>query len=353
MTMSFLQPFSTHLSIDKDSWMFKLFSRWTVFIFLLASAFSFITSYSESAISCKSNQGSDPNYMNAYCWSYATVLDANNPLSPDYGSGNEDGTVKCERNTDKYGRENSPHQLVTLMLLIHAVLFMIPDIIWQGIEGGMLDQFGTDRSSFLSPGDGEIFKGLSKQKTTMYFSTFVLCELLNLVFTIINFVIMNIFLGDFRMITCIDSLFPTTMSCSVTYYDGSGRTMRDENLCFLGQNEINQQMYLVLWAWFIILFCASLCMITIRILSIAVPKLRKFILLSYTKSNGMERLGFIKRLTQDRGSIGHWFILTQIGRNASPYKFKMLLEEINSGKGFNEEPDTIEMQAADETRKLC
>ena len=309
-----------------------------------------MTSYSESAISCKSNRQSDPNYMKAYCWSHATVLDADIPLSPDYGSGNED---KCGRNTDKYGREYSPHQSVTLMLLIHAVLFMIPDIVWQGIEGGMLEQFGTNRSNFLSPGDGEIFKGLSKQKTTMYFSTFVFCELLNLVFTIINFVIMNIFLGDFRTITCIDWLFPTMMMCSISYYEGSGRTMTDENLCFLGQNEINQQIYLVLWAWFIILFCASLVMITVRILSIAVPAFRKFLLLSYTKSEGMERLSYVKRLTQDKGSIGHWFILTQIGRNASPYKFKMLLEEINSGKGFNEEPDTLEMQAAEETRKLC
>ena len=350
MTVSVLQPLSNKLSfdtIDRDNWIFKLFSRWTVGIFLFASAFSFATSYSDSAITCKAQFNLD--YLNTYCWSGS---DMTLQLSDRWSSDDEkDCRNKVFDDETNDNRIHMPHIWVSLMLLIQGVSFTIPDIIWQWFEGGTLDQFRADRSNRLLSENGsvEIFNGLSKRKTRRYFFSFIFCECLNLVFTFINFVVMNTFLhGLFssKIISCMGFIFPTTVSCDFSH------ERRDNTLCFLGQNMINQKMYLMLWAWFMVLFFAIVCMIVIRLLSLCFPKYRKATIEAYTKSKGVEKLACIQNLSEGCGNIGHWFLLTQIGRNSLPYNFKNFLEEINSGKKLKDKTDTMEMHAVDESRNL-
>ena len=359
MTISILQALSNMLSfdmIDRDNWIFKLFSRWTVGIFLFASAFSFVTSYSDGAITCNSRNNLD--YVNTLCWSRASVC-LPRELEYHYRSDDEDDqTCKVTKPNDGCDDQNSlPHVWVSLLLLIQGALFMIPDIVWQWLEGGMLDQFGADRSHCLvsERGKGEIFNGLSKRKTRKYFFSFIFCECLHLVITFINFFVVDIFLNGLfksKMISCKDVIFPTTVSCDYTYYQGGGGLQTDNTLCFLGQNLVNQKIYLVLWAWFMILFVAIGCMVVIRCLSICFSKYRRTTIEAYTKSKGVERLVCIQQLSESCGNIGHWFLLTQIGRNSTPYKFKNFLEEVNSAKKLIDETDTMEMQEVEESRKL-
>ena len=237
---------------------------------------------------------------------------------------------------------------------------MIPDIMWHGFEGGMLDQFGTEKGSFLSPRikNGEVFDGLSKKKTMRYFFAFVFCEFMNLGFAIINFIIMNYFLGGHfynRMLSCKESIFPTRLSCQVYYYDGSGRNTREDSLCLLGQNLINQKIYVLIWAWFIVLFIASGCMIVFRTLCLVLPLLRKMIVQSYTTGKGIEKIAYgrLDSPTYDFGHIGHWFLLTQIGKNSTPNSFTNFLKELSLRGTGNVDRETLEIQEADESRKLC
>jgi len=210
MTISMFQLFSNQLSlatIDRDNWYFKLFSRVTVGIFMIASLLSFATSYSDSAMTCE--QRTDNNYFYTYCWSHGQVM----PIlhqSEYYSGGEEVGTENLCKGINDNKKEfynYSPHIWVTLMLLIQGALFMIPDIMWQGFEGGILDQFETEKANFLSPKNknGKVFDGLSKSKTRRYLFVFAFCECSNLVFTTINFIIMNHFLGGHfynRMLSC-------------------------------------------------------------------------------------------------------------------------------------------------------
>jgi len=360
MTISMFQLFSNQLSvgmIDRDNWYFKLFSRVTVGIFMIASFLSFATSYSDSAITCK--RTTEQKYFDTYCWTYGTVI----PIlhQSDYYDSEGETDICNGINDDKEESRNySPHIWVTLMLLIQGTLFMIPDIVWQGFEGGFLDQFGAEKSSFLSPKNknDKVFNGLSKLKTRRYFFVFVFCECLNLCFTIINFIIMNYFLGGHfynRMLICKESIFPTRLRCDVSSYHSSGGITNENSLCILGQNMINQKIYLVIWAWFIVLFIASGCMIVFRILCTALPLLRKIIVQSYTTGKGIEKIAYVRTdsPTYDFGHIGHWFLLTQIGKNSSPHLFTNFLKELSLRKTVNVDHESLEIQEADESRKFC
>ena len=361
MTISIFQLFSNQLSlgtIDRDNWYFKLFSRVTVGIFMIASFLSFATSYSDSAMTCKRRTEQGQKYFDTYCWTYGTVIQV---VHYDYyADGETENLCKGINDDEEESRNYSPHIWVTLMLLIQGALFMIPDIVWQGFEGGLLDQFGAEKNSFLSPKNknGEVFDGLSKAKTRRYFFVFVFCECLNLCFTIINFIIMNYFLGGQfynRMLSCKESIFPTQLRCEVYSYAGSGRREMEDSLCILGQNMINQKIYLVIWAWFIVLFIASGCMVVFRILCLVLPLLRKIIVQSYTTGKGIDKIAYVRTdsPTYDFGHIGHWFLLTQIGKNASPHLFTNFLKELSLRKTVNVDRETLEMQEADESRKLC
>lgn len=363
MTISMFQLFSNQLSlatIDRDNWYFKLFSRVTVGIFMIASLLSFATSYSDSAMKCK--QRTDNNYFDTYCWSHGQVM----PIlhqSEHYSDGKEVGAENlCKGiNDNKEEFHNySPHIWVTLMLLIQGALFMIPDIMWQGFEGGILDQFGTENANFLSPKNknGKVFDGLSKSKTMRYLDVFAFCECSNLVFAIINFIIMNRFLGGHfynRMLSCRESIFPTQLTCDVYSYTVSGGIITKNSLCFLGQNLVNQKIYLVIWAWFIVLFIASGCMIVFRILCIALPILRKKIVQSYTTGKDIEKIAYVRLDSPiyNFGHICHWFLLTQIGRNSSPHLYTNFLKELSLRKTTNAYRETLEIQESDESRKLC
>jgi len=366
MTISMFQLFSKQLSlgtIDRDNWYFKLFSRVTVGIFMMASLLSFVTSYSDSAMMCKQEKYSkiDNNYLDTYCWSYGLVK----PIlhQSDYSYGEEVGTENLCRGINDNKKEfynYSPHIWVTLMLLIQGALFMIPDVMWQGFEGGILDQFGTEKANFLSPKNkyGKVFNGLSKSKTRRYFFVFAFCECSNLGIAIINFIIMNHFLGGHfynRMLSCKESIFPTQLSCNVKSYAAQGGYWTENSLCFLGQNLVNQKIYLVIWAWFMVLFIASGCMIVFRMLCIALPLLRKMIVQSYTTEKGIEKIAYVRldSSTYELGHIGHWFLLTQIGKNSSPYLFTNFLKELSMRNTVNVDRETLEFQEADESRKLC
>ena len=362
MTISIFELFSnklSHSTIDRDNWYFKLFSRWTVAFLLLMSAFSFATSYSDRAITCKARN--DKDYFETYCWSNGKVIPIeHNP----YISNDDDSEILCgginDHKESDESLNHSPHLWVTLMLLVQGAIFMIPDILWRGIEGGMLDQFGTEKCNFLAlqNENGKTFNGLSKKKTHVYFISFVFCECLNVVITIINFILTNIFLGGHfynRMISCKEFIFPTRFNCLVYSFTGSGGSQREDALCFLGQNIINQQLYLVLWGWFILLFAASGCMVIFRILCIALPHFRKLVLQSYTTGKGVEKIASIRVDSQAYyfQNIGHWFLLIQIGRNSSPYHFTSFLKELNLNKKVKDEYESLEMKDNDESRKLC
>ena len=369
MAAELFQEVSRYFSldkIDKDNWAFKTFSKVTVGIFFASSAFSIASSYSGSAIKC---QGGNE-YSEAYCWLHGSHHLPANQLTLQINQGNKCFRVGAEKSSPDEP-DTEYYLWVSLMLFINGALFMIPDKIWQHFEGGMLEQFGSEKNDFLdNPGKhGKVYNNLSKNLARKYFFTFITCEGLNYVIAIVNFIIIDIFLsGQFstygqdvltyylgseesnnRNIKEIDlqsstesvlvnpmcSVFPTVVNCKTSYFGVNGNLDEQSIICILGQNILNQKIYFVLWMWFMVLFCVSGCMIVYRCLSLCLPDFQRSIILSHLKSKNAKRLTTVNKLPLSYRDIGKWFVLVQLGRNSSPYKYRDFLEEVEERQPIN------------------
>ena len=121
------------------------------------------------------------------------------------------------------------------------------------------------------------------------------------------------------------SVFPTTVNCQFSFFGATGAQDKRSNICIMGQNIMNQKIYLVLWIWFVVLFTVSGCKILFRFLTLILPQLKQMEIRKYIKSRDD---GAVRSLKLDFDYIGNWFILLQIGRNSTPYTFREFLDEV-------------------------
>jgi len=338
-------------SLDKDNWAFKLFSKITVGIFMGSAALSLASSYSGDAIVCK---GGD-DYDKQYCWLHGSRQLPASQISDDISGkhcyadpDNEDVSLRSPNPDTEY------YIWVSMVLFLNGIVFMIPDKLWQYFEDGMLEQFGSDKSNFLSnprdeyDADGKhvaVFKMISKKLSRKYFWTFVACEMLNVVIGIVSFLCINAFLsGQFSTYGAdvlnyssgykegkkdpMCSLFPTIVNCETSFFGVTGAKDVKSKICILGQNILNQKIYFLLWLWFMVLFGVSVLVIINRIMCIFVPAFQRQVVAAHLKSKNANRLTSIERIPLGHDYLGKWFLLAQLGRNSCPYKYRNFLEKL-------------------------
>ena len=151
--------------IDIDNWTFKLFSKVSVGIFVVAGLASIAAEYTGGAIICKGGDDFDT----TYCWIHGSYHLSANKLQEALNSGDHCFRPNPDEVTDEEGRAKDTEYYiwVSLMLFIHGALFMIPDKIWNHCEGGLMKQFGSHTDSFVKDplNEGKIYKDMSKNKT--------------------------------------------------------------------------------------------------------------------------------------------------------------------------------------------
>ena len=336
-------------NVDIDNWTFKLFSKASVAIFLLASAACMATTYFGDAIDCTEDSGGKfDKFAHAYCWAHGTfhVTKKSSKLAKAlYG----DGVCRNILHQGEQGTDTDWYQWVVFMLCVHGFIFMIPDQLWQFWEGGLMESFGTkkDKSNATLDEHAKNFTKLSNKRSIKYFVLFSFCEFLNVIAAALNFWLINKFLnGKFNsyghdviayfrssdtenLTNPMCSVFPTITSC--VYHTGAvtgDKPGKHSLLCFLGQNVVNEKIYLGLWFWLIFLFFASAMTFIAKLLSIAVPGYRLKTLQHFLGTTRREHETFTGTYWKDNNKIGAWFILCQIGRNSSPYYFRALLSKI-------------------------
>ena len=327
-------------AIDTNNWSFKLFSKVTVGIFVASAVISAASSYSGDPIVCKE----DKEFANQFCWIHGAKLAY---IDTPHG---------CEEKENKRDDPDTEYYIwVSMVLFLNGVLFMIPDKLWQYFEGGLLEQFGSRKSEFLDNDldrkHVEIYEGLSKNACRKYFYTFIACEMLNIVIAIISFVLTDVFLsGRFfnygsnvisydsvikhdsgiDELNCkqhpMSSLFPTVVNCEYSFSGVNKNLDKRSTICMLGQNILNQKIFFLIWIWFIVLFVASALVFIDRMVSIFVPAYQRSILESHIRSRNARSLTQRMPLGYERN--GEWFVLAQLGRNSSPYKYRNFLEKL-------------------------
>jgi len=343
--------------IDIDTWVFKFYSRVTVGLFWVAAAVSVADSLvDKNPIECKSGDSYDTNY----CYLHGVAHLLPNGISADINDADcfSAGNVGEEKISNYY-------LWISLVLFLCGAAFAIPNEIWKHFEGGVLKQFEGLQSIELEDEKEKEkrkkavsqFKRLTNNFTNRYFYTFVFFELVYCILGVIIFNLIDLFLdgkfqsygsdtfaylsGNSEPILITDTkdkttkevtvnpmcnVFPTVVSCTIkTFSVVQGEADTTNKICILGRNILNQQIFLVLWVWFMILCSATVCQIIYRLVTLLVPSYQRSMIQYHLKSTDNMA---VKQIDLGFGKVGNWFLLTQIGSNSDPYAFRKFLEEV-------------------------
>ena len=335
-------------AIDLDNWVWKLYSKASVALCMVAAALCICTTYFGKPIDCYAVE--DP-FVTQYCWvhgSYHFAIEqrklvdhiheriGRNCLPPEYYDEKLSNDDPQSRPTTEY------YQWVIFMLFLHGTIFMIPDKLWKFLEGGLVSDFVPfDKASKTDLKEkAKQFYRLPKSQNSVYFASFLGCETLNFFVGVVNFCIMdwflkgkfatygtdaiNYFMDSESKFNPMCSVFPTLVSCE--YYTGAVVTNAldtKNHICMLSQNIINEKIYLILWFWILILFGASMLMLLYRIGTIVVPSVRERELFYRARKGNSNNIKKLRHLT-----LPQWFILSQIGRNSKSRDFNKFLYEL-------------------------
>jgi len=190
--------------VDSSNTVFKLFSKVTVGLCVIASILVASSEYLGSPITClpSDKEKIDGGVFNAFCW-----IHGGKRIAQDYQD-----IYKCHSNQAEISESNDIiyYQWVVFMLAINAMIFRIPHILWKFFEGGVMKNFHTGKglkSDFMNDDDNmekhlkthiAYFKKLSKKrrKNISYYAKFQGCQILNIMMLVLNFVATNQFLSS-------------------------------------------------------------------------------------------------------------------------------------------------------------
>ena len=347
--------------LNIDNWTYKCYSRASVGIFWAAAVCSVASSLIGSPMECKDVDA----YGKDYCWLHGAKHLTPSQISK--GIHNTDDCFSIDDNAED--KATNYYIWVSLVLFLSGAAFALPNEVWKHMEGGMIEQFGEDRKTFLNEPEkkAEIFRRVTNNESKRYFSTFVIFEWINYIVGILVFVITDKFLagkfssygldtlgylmgngkeveipGEGNTISAtvnpMCNLFPTVVNCDLSFYGvGIGHEEKRSYLCLMKQNIMNQKIYLVLWIWLVFLLGLSLFMFLYRIAFLVLPDFRRRVLLRYLKTS---QSSAVDSLSVDFEHIGNWFLLIQIGQNANPYKLREFLREAKNAEHSHQNNDS-------------
>ena len=128
---------------DLDNWVWKLYSKASVALCMLAAALCICSTYFGNPMDCL---GNTDDFVTQYCWvhgSYKFALKQKefakelqkrigaNCIPEDY----------FDTNIETYEPSTEYYQWVIFMLFGHGILFLLPDRIWKFFEGGLVNEF--------------------------------------------------------------------------------------------------------------------------------------------------------------------------------------------------------------------
>jgi len=340
--------------VNRDNKWFKLFSKVAVGACFLGSVVCFSTTYIGDPIVCshKGVQGISTETIETFCWLHGSYH-----IDKEFQEQVANGCITENQRDAGTGY----YQWVVFMLIIHGLIFALPNAIWKMMERGLMQEFGsTAKSPTIMADKGRLNTTLNtyvdyfqslRSETTAYTIGFFFCELLNIAATIANFYIANAFLNhkfttygyevveyfrtDGEALSKPNPMcdaFPTIVSCQFKSVTITGQDdVTNDALCILSQNIINEKIYLGLWFLIIILFVLSGFHMLWRLVLITVPASREFVLTVKCGRGDGKRRHLKKDYLQDyigRLSLGDWFVLNQISTNCHPLFFTKFIYKL-------------------------
>jgi Innexin. len=119
-------------------------------------------------------------------------------------------------------------------------------------------------------------------------------------------------------------VFPRVTKCTFHKYGPSGTIQKHDSLCVLPLNIVNEKTYIFLWFWFIILATLLSLLLIYRVVIIAVPAVRPYLLNARNRMVPREIAAAVSRKTD----IGDWWILYMLGQNMDPIIYREVVAEL-------------------------
>jgi len=341
--------------VNQTNTTFKLFSTVSFALCIFASILVGGTQYFGKPMNCNVKSGDKLNeeFVNDNCWIHGTTH-----IPKKFKE------ILDECNYEEESDQNNKlvyYQWVVFMLVINALLFKFPHLLWKHWEGGLMKEFFSGkglRARFLS--EDKVNENLNidlgyfmklKGKHNQYYAFFQVCQLLNIAMLGLNWWATNVFLGgnfnrygldvvryysqlgnsyvESEKSNKVDhprcNTFPTKVKCLVKTVGTSGAYEESHALCILSLNIINEKIYLVLWFWFVVMFVISATQLIFEIAIFTIPSFRRLVIARQTGSDLSEN---VKNFIKHDCNHGDWFVLHQIGKNTNRDFYSRFLEKL-------------------------
>lgn len=210
--------------------------------------------------------------------------------------------------------------------MVQALFLCFPKLLWNIYENEIVNWLNKNISK-VKEGDEviesidvkQLFK--SKMARNSVYNSLLFVEVLNLINTIAQFILITYLLGVIYPDTIFEFTesfnfnnghFPQTINCQLLYFDSSFNLESKNHLCYLLFNKDNKQIFWFLAYWFLILIALNLGNLFFRLFDFS-PSNRARRLANQTNSD--ERV--IREVVINETTISGYFILKTFTRGDS------------------------------------
>ena len=344
--------------VQTDSLNFKLHSKLTLAMFLLAALITSKGQFISDPIHCADIPGVSSKVVENFCWIHPTYS-VTNAMTGQVGKdfaypGIAPGSVADKRHVGYY-------QWVSLVLFLQAVMFAIPTLLWKR-HSHKLIQTLIQNLNVQAPVSDPEQKSRELDRLAQYWAdrrgthgglafTYLACEALNLANVVGQLYLTNTFLGDNSFMSFgykviensmqppenradpMNDVFPKMTKCDFWKYGKSGVIETFDTLCILPVNVINEKVYIVIWFWLICLSTLTSMYMVYLLAVIFLPNYRVQTILS--KVAVPVRLAWVEaavltaKLNPLR-QLGDWLVLNMIMSNLDLWTNGEVIQRIES-----------------------
>jgi len=338
----------TPSKIAYDNYTSRLFYQATFGICLAGTAIlgtEFLTG--ESIYCPKNTEGDSHELAEKECWVQGLTRCNTAVCKESYNCQYDPNLLDLDMNWYRFG---------ALILFFNAVVFRIPHQIWKIYEGGVMKRmYSEDAKAGKESAMDEVLREKTRLFQRMrgnhqsYYAMFVFSQFLNILVVIgifyFNFVIFKGVNGGFltygidvisyallgkegkeNMAMC--NMFPVLKSsCDPTLGGKGSGTTSDNVACQLNQNAFNQIIYFILWFWYCSLIIVGVFQLMFEAALILRPSLRRSLIEKQLGPAINDDRNIVSKCL-NRGNIGDWFLLYQIGKNMEKYYFMEFLRRV-------------------------
>jgi len=223
-------------------------------------------------------------------------------------------------------------------------------MLWKGWERGKIKLLIQDLNKVILKADDKKTKedvlvaylSRTRGRHNAYAFRYFICEVLNFFNVIIQMIFVNYFLGGefskygMDVLKFVDrdpenredpmaKIFPKLTKCTFRQFGPSGDIQRFDNLCLLPLNILNEKIYIVLWFWFYVLVISSGLMVIYRIVIIAFPRSRYFLL---HRLHHLVPPKYLDTILY-RCGYGDWFVLHLLGKNLDTMHYRDVIIQLS------------------------